>query len=73
MAHYDEIVRKQYPARTPLPPGYEVQLVGDHCYWVREAGDIESSIHWNHWACWRDAWEHYRANPHQERPTDASR
>lgn len=53
--------RKQYPARTPLPPGYAVERVDDHWWcWVRLADNSESSIHWNHWACWRGAWKHYR-------------
>ena len=54
------VIRKQYPARTPLPPGYVVERVDDHWCWVRLADDIESAVHWNHWACWRGAWAHYR-------------
>jgi hypothetical protein len=51
---------KRYSARTPLPPGYAVVLVGDHWCWIRLADEAESSIHWNHWACWRGAWANYR-------------
>lgn len=60
---------KRYPARTPLPPGYEVERVEDHWVWVRLADDAESPIHRNHWACWRGAWANYRQSQVSPQPS----
>ena len=56
-------VVKHYPTRTPLPPGYVVVRPDDsgHWCWLRLSDETESSVHWDHWACWRGAWAHYRA------------
>ncbi len=54
---------RQYPDRTPLPPGYTVEWweETEQHHWVGPDVNDYSDGHVNHWACWRGAWAHYRA------------
>lgn len=51
-----------FAARTPLPPGYTVQWWehDEHYHWVLSE-DVYSDCSCDRWACWRGAWNHYRA------------
>lgn len=52
----------RFAPNQKLPPGYRVVYLDSHTLWLAPDGVTEGAIHWNRWASYRGAWNHY----HQE-------